>query len=178
MRGHFALERSMYAVIATGGKQYRVEQGSVLRIEKLAAEPGAEVKFDQVLLVGSGESVKVGTPLVTGAKQRPRDVKTLAVEAMLRLQQPEPQRMPGDHLLGSSEPVVGVHCRGELPAGGQPLTELTLRRRLAAHQHRVAQAGHPAIARLAGILNTEQLIRGPPCILLTAPAPGARSAAE
>jgi len=67
MRGHFALERSMYAVIATGGKQYRVEAGSVLRIEKLAAEPGTEVKFDQVLLVGSGESVKVGAPLLGGA---------------------------------------------------------------------------------------------------------------
>ena len=60
----------MYAVIATGGKQYRVEQGSVLRIEKLAAEPGAEVTFDQVLLVGAGESVKVGAPLVGGASVR------------------------------------------------------------------------------------------------------------
>jgi len=67
MRGLFALERFMYAVIATGGKQYRVEAGSVLRIEKLAAEPGAEVKFDQVLLVGSGESVKVGAPMLGGA---------------------------------------------------------------------------------------------------------------
>ena len=60
----------MYAVIATGGKQYRVEQGSVLRIEKLAAEPGSEVTFDQVLLVGAGESVKVGAPLVGGASVR------------------------------------------------------------------------------------------------------------
>ena len=60
----------MYAVIATGGKQYRVEQGSVLRIEKLAAEPGAVVTVDQVLLVGSGESVKVGAPLVGGASVR------------------------------------------------------------------------------------------------------------
>ena len=43
----------MYAVIATGGKQYRVEKGSVLRVEKLAAEPGSAVKFDQVLLGGA-----------------------------------------------------------------------------------------------------------------------------
>ncbi len=57
----------MYAVIATGGKQYRVEKGSVLRIEKLTAEPGAAVSFDQVLLVGNGEGVKVGAPLVSGA---------------------------------------------------------------------------------------------------------------
>ena len=57
----------MYAVIATGGKQYRVEKGSVLRIELLTAEPGATVSFDQVLLVGTGEDVKVGAPLVSGA---------------------------------------------------------------------------------------------------------------
>jgi large subunit ribosomal protein L21 len=57
----------MYAVIATGGKQYRVESGSVLKIELLAAEPGASVTFDKVLLVGSGDSVKVGAPLLGGA---------------------------------------------------------------------------------------------------------------
>ena len=57
----------MYAVIATGGKQYRVEAGTVLRIELLSAEAGAEVKFDDVLLVGSGDSVTVGSPKVAGA---------------------------------------------------------------------------------------------------------------
>ena len=58
----------MYAVIATGGKQYRVAEGDVVRIEKLAAELGATVEFDQVLLVGSGADVKVGAPLVAGSK--------------------------------------------------------------------------------------------------------------
>ena len=58
----------MYAVIATGGKQYRVAQGDVLRIEKLDAEAGATVEFDNVLLVGSGDEVKVGTPRVEGGK--------------------------------------------------------------------------------------------------------------
>ncbi|GMU67934.1 MAG: 50S ribosomal protein L21 [Steroidobacteraceae bacterium] len=57
----------MYAVIATGGKQYRVEKGQVLRVEKLDGEPGSTVTFDQVLLVGSGEGVKVGAPLLSGA---------------------------------------------------------------------------------------------------------------
>jgi large subunit ribosomal protein L21 len=56
-----------YAVIKTGGKQYRVQQGDVLRVELLDAEEGAAVKFDQVLLVGEGESVTVGTPVVDGA---------------------------------------------------------------------------------------------------------------
>jgi large subunit ribosomal protein L21 len=58
----------MYAVIATGGKQYRVAEGDVVRIEKLAAELGATVEFDEVLLVGSGADVKIGAPLVAGSK--------------------------------------------------------------------------------------------------------------
>lgn len=56
----------MYAVIATGGKQYRVAEGDVVRVEKLDAEIGSEVKFDQVLMVG-GDAVKVGKPYVDGA---------------------------------------------------------------------------------------------------------------
>lgn len=58
----------MFAVIATGGKQYRVQEGSVLRIQKLEAEQGAEVEFDQVLLVGKGADVKLGAPFVSGGK--------------------------------------------------------------------------------------------------------------
>ena len=56
-----------YAVIKTGGKQYRVQQGDVLRVELLDAEEGANVSFDQILLVGSGDSVNVGVPTVAGA---------------------------------------------------------------------------------------------------------------
>jgi large subunit ribosomal protein L21 len=58
----------MYAVIKTGGKQYRVEAGKPVRIESLAAEVGASVAFDEVLLVGSGDGVKIGAPLLSGAK--------------------------------------------------------------------------------------------------------------
>ena len=58
----------MYAVIATGGKQYRVAEGDVVRLEKLAAELGATVEFDEVLLVGSGADVRIGAPLVAGSK--------------------------------------------------------------------------------------------------------------
>ena len=56
----------MYAIIATGGKQYRVQEGDVVRVEKLEAEAGSEYVFDQVLAVG-GEEMKVGTPTVDGA---------------------------------------------------------------------------------------------------------------
>jgi large subunit ribosomal protein L21 len=58
----------MYAVIATGGKQYRVENGTVLKIEKLDAEPGATVEFGEVLLIGNGDDIKVGAPLLKGGK--------------------------------------------------------------------------------------------------------------
>lgn len=57
----------MYAIIKTGGKQYVVEEGTVISIEKLDVEEGAEVTFDEVLLV-SGDDVKIGQPNVAGAK--------------------------------------------------------------------------------------------------------------
>ena len=58
----------MYAVIKTGGKQYRVAKDDVLKIERLPGEAGTKIEFDHVLMVGSGASVKVGTPTVAGAK--------------------------------------------------------------------------------------------------------------
>jgi large subunit ribosomal protein L21 len=60
----------MYAVVTSGGKQYRVEAGTELALERLAAEPGSTVTFDRVLLVGDGDQVRVGTPLVEGATVR------------------------------------------------------------------------------------------------------------
>lgn len=56
----------MYAVIKTGGKQYRVAEGDVLRIEKIDAEEGAAVTLDQVLMVADGDDIKVGAPLLDG----------------------------------------------------------------------------------------------------------------
>src|SRR5262245_18669487 len=58
----------MYAVIKTGGKQYRVEPGATIRVEKLPGDDGATVEIDDVLLVADGENVKVGAPVVTGAE--------------------------------------------------------------------------------------------------------------
>ena len=56
----------MYAVFRTGGKQYRAAKGDVLRLEKIEADEGASIEFDEVLLVGAGGDVKVGNPLVAG----------------------------------------------------------------------------------------------------------------
>ncbi|SRR5699024_2846881 len=57
----------MYAVIKTGGKQYRVAEGQKLKIEQIPADIGQEITLDQVLSVGEGENLKIGTPLVAGA---------------------------------------------------------------------------------------------------------------
>lgn len=56
------------AIIRTGGKQYRVAPGEVLRVEKLEGDVGSKIEFDDVLLVGDGDGVKIGAPLVKGAK--------------------------------------------------------------------------------------------------------------
>ena len=58
----------MHAVIRTGGKQYRVAEGDVLRVEKLEAESGSKVELDEVLMVADGDEVRIGSPLVEGGK--------------------------------------------------------------------------------------------------------------
>ncbi len=58
----------MYAVIKTGGKQYRVSKGATLKVEKIDADEGATVKFDQVLMLSDGKNVSIGTPLVDGSQ--------------------------------------------------------------------------------------------------------------
>ncbi len=57
----------MYAVIKTGGKQYRVTEGDVVNVEKLSGEPGAKIELSEVLALGEGEGIKIGTPTVAGA---------------------------------------------------------------------------------------------------------------
>lgn len=81
---------AMYAVIKTGGKQYRVAQDEVIKVEKLAGEDGSTIEFSDVLMVGEGASVKVGTPFVAGAKvtaelvQQTRGPKVIAFKKRRR----------------------------------------------------------------------------------------------
>lgn len=58
----------MYAIIETGGKQYRVSPGDVIEVERLESDPGSEIVLDRVLAVGEGEAIRVGTPAVEGAR--------------------------------------------------------------------------------------------------------------
>lgn len=64
----------MYAVFKSGGKQYRAEKGDKLKLERLIAEEGDSVEFDQVLLIGEGDNLKVGSPLVKGGKVKAKVV--------------------------------------------------------------------------------------------------------
>ncbi|MBQ5994293.1 MAG: 50S ribosomal protein L21 [Clostridia bacterium] len=66
----------MYAIIVTGGKQYKVENGDVIFVEKLDAEDNAEVTFDKVLAVGTDDGIKVGAPYVDGAKVSAKVLKS------------------------------------------------------------------------------------------------------
>lgn len=65
----------MYAVVKTGGKQYRVSKGDKVKIEKIPGDVGTDVSFDQVLMIGGTDDVKVGTPHVSGATVSARIVK-------------------------------------------------------------------------------------------------------
>ena len=65
----------MYAIIVTGGKQYRVQEGDVIFVEKMDVDEGTNVNFDSVLAVGNEGSVKVGTPVVEGASVEAKVVK-------------------------------------------------------------------------------------------------------
>lgn len=76
----------MFAIIKTGGKQYVVEPGKTIRIEKLPQEAGSEVVFDQVLLIEKGHDIQIGTPVISGAKvtgkvlRQGRDKKVMTIK--------------------------------------------------------------------------------------------------
>ena len=75
----------MYAVVATGGKQYKVKEGEVLRVEKLSGDVGQEISFDKVLMFSDGESVKIGQPLVDGVTVRGHIVDQAKAKKLLYL---------------------------------------------------------------------------------------------
>jgi len=68
MQGASPGNEPMYAVIKSGGKQYRVQSGAQVRVEALPAEVGAAISFNEVLLIGEGDNLKIGAPLVSGGR--------------------------------------------------------------------------------------------------------------
>ena len=78
----------MYAVIKTGGKQYRVSEGSVLRVEKIDAEEGASLDLERVLMIADGDDVRIGAPYVEGGKVT-ATIKSLCLAAAKAATRPE-----------------------------------------------------------------------------------------
>ena len=127
----------MYAVIKTGGKQYRVSPGDLLVVEKLAGEPGESVAFDQVLMVGEGAGVTVGAPLVKGAKVSATLIETRKgekIKIFKKIRRQGYRRTRGHRQLESVLRVTAVAANGKSETwDGEvnltPLAELTLRAR-------------------------------------------------
>ena len=127
----------MYAVIRTGGKQYRVKPGDVLVVEKLAGEPGAEVAFDQVLVVGGEAGVTVGAPIVDGASVTATLIETRKgekIKIFKKIRRQGYRRTRGHRQLESVLRVTAVAANGKSETwDGEvnltPLAELTLRAR-------------------------------------------------
>ena len=108
-----------FAVIKTGGKQYKVSANDVVKIEKLDAEPGDVVTFDQVLLVGNGDDVTVGAPLVAGASVAGHLVHNKKQRTIII--QKKQRRQHFDRRNGHRQILATVHI-GEILVGGAKTT--------------------------------------------------------
>lgn len=84
----------MYAVIEIGGKQFKVKEGDVLKIEKLDAEPGKEIVFEKVLLFKENNSLKIGTPYVEGVKVKAEVLETAKDKKVLVYRPPSKKAIP------------------------------------------------------------------------------------
>jgi len=138
----------MYAVIKTGGKQYRVQAGDLLVVERLAGEPGAEVAFDEVLMIGEGETVTLGAPLVAGAKVSATLVETRKadkIKVFKKIRRQGYRRTHGHRQIETVLRVTGIDGDGKSEAWtGEvdltPLAELRSRARNLARQMDEAKA--------------------------------------
>jgi large subunit ribosomal protein L21 len=127
----------MYAVIKTGGKQYRVQAGDVLVVEKLSGEPGAKVDFDQVLMLGDGAGVTVGAPTVAGAVVSGTLVETrkgVKIKVFKKIRRQGYRRTGGHRQIESVVKVTaitgaGVNETWDGEVDLTPLAELNLRAR-------------------------------------------------
>ena len=88
----------MYAIIKTGGKQYKVSEGDLVRVEKLDASIGEEVQFDQVLMVKNDSDLKIGSPLVENAKVS-ATVKDQAKDKKIIVFKYRPKKVIDNHIL-------------------------------------------------------------------------------
>ncbi len=97
----------MYAIIKTGGKQYKVAEGEEVRVEKLGLEDGAKVKFDEVLFVADGDSITTGTPVIKGAVVEGEVVKSGKAKK-IRVFKFKPKNNGYKRTMGHRQPYTAV----------------------------------------------------------------------
>ena len=114
--------RMTFAVIKTGGKQYKVAANDVVKIEKIAGEPGDVVTFDQVLMVGEGDAITVGAPLVEGALVAAQFIVTEKERTVIILK--KERRQHYDRRNGHRQRLSTVRITEILTGGAKPTTEV------------------------------------------------------
>ncbi len=130
-----------FAVIKTGGKQYKVAANDVVKIEKIAGEPGDVVTFDQVLMVGDGDSVTVGAPLVEGALVAGQFISTKKQRTIIILK--KERRQHYDRRNGHRQQLSSVRITEILVGGAKPTTQVD---EVAKARYRKAAAASGAVA--------------------------------
>jgi large subunit ribosomal protein L21 len=144
----------MYAVIKTGGKQYRVQAGDIIVVEKLLGEPGSKVAFDEVLMIGEGEAVTLGAPLIAGASVSATLIETRKgdkIKVFKKIRRQGYRRTRGHRQFETVLRVTGVAGDGKSEAwAGEvdltPRSELLLRSRNLARTVKAAVAKSDAHA--------------------------------
>lgn len=131
----------MFAVLKTGGKQYKVQAGDVLRVEKLAAEAGDKIQFNDILMLG-GETPTVGSPLVAGAAVQAEVIDQVKADKTIsyhkRRRKHSSQRTRGHRQQLTLVRVTGIIASGAEATGVAPATGTAAARRAA---HEGAEAG-------------------------------------
>lgn len=138
----------MYAVIKTGGKQYRVQAGDLLVVGKLAGEPGAKVAFDQVLMIGDGEAVVLGAPVIAGAKVSATLIETRKgdkIKVFKKIRRQGYRRTRGHRQHESVLRVTGIEADGRSTAWTGEV-DLTPRAELRARARGLARSAAAASA--------------------------------
>ena len=161
----------MYAVIKTGGKQYRVQAGDLLVVEKLDGEPGAKVAFDEVLMIGEGADVTVGEPAIEGASVSATLVETRKgekIKIFKKIRRQGYRRTKGHRQLESVLRVTSVAGQGkEVKWDG--VVDLTTKAVLNARARNLARGMEAAEAKKAAA-------EAKPVAAEAAPAPKAKKA--
>ena len=172
----------MYAVIKTGGKQYRVQPGDLLVVEKLDGEPGANVAFGEVLMLGDGEAVTVGAPLVEGASVAATLIETRKgekVKIFKKIRRQGYRRTKGHRQIESVLRVTGISGAGK-DAKWDGEVKLTTKAELNARSRGLAfvAPAAPAAAEAAPVAKAPAKKAAPKKAAAEAEAPAAEASAE